>query len=35
MLGAERVDFVGVPVRDRERAVRFYGETLGADGTLP
>ncbi len=29
MLGVERVDFVGVPVRDRERAVRFYGETLG------
>ncbi len=29
MLGVERVDFVGVSVRDRERAVRFYGETLG------
>ena len=29
MLGVERVDFVGVPVKDRERAVRFYGETLG------
>jgi catechol 2,3-dioxygenase-like lactoylglutathione lyase family enzyme len=25
----ERVDFVAVPTRDRERAVRFYGETLG------
>jgi predicted enzyme related to lactoylglutathione lyase len=24
-----RTDFVGVPVTDRERAVRFYGETLG------
>ena len=29
MLAVERVDFVGVPVTDRERAVRFYGETLG------
>ena len=29
MIGAERTDFVGVPVTDRERAVTFYGETLG------
>jgi predicted enzyme related to lactoylglutathione lyase len=27
----ERVDFVAVPTRDRERAVRFYGETLGLE----
>ena len=25
----ERTDFVGVPVTDRERAVEFYGQTLG------
>lgn len=24
-----QVDFVGLPTRDLERAVRFYGETLG------
>ena len=24
----ERVDFVSIPVRDRERARRFYGELL-------
>ena len=29
MIGAERVDFVAVPTRDKERAVKFYGETLG------
>ena len=29
MIGAERTDFIGVPVTDRERAVKFYGETLG------
>jgi predicted enzyme related to lactoylglutathione lyase len=28
-IDAERVDFIGVPVRDRERAAQFYGETLG------
>jgi catechol 2,3-dioxygenase-like lactoylglutathione lyase family enzyme len=27
----ERVDFVSVPVRDRERAREFYGETLGLE----
>jgi catechol 2,3-dioxygenase-like lactoylglutathione lyase family enzyme len=27
----ERVDFVAVPTRDRERAVEFYGETLGLE----
>ena len=29
MIGAERVDFVAVPTRDRARAERFYAETLG------
>jgi predicted enzyme related to lactoylglutathione lyase len=29
LIDAQRVDFVAVPTRDRERAVRFYGETLG------
>jgi len=29
LIGAERVDFVAVPTRDKERAVKFYGETLG------
>jgi catechol 2,3-dioxygenase-like lactoylglutathione lyase family enzyme len=29
MIGVERTDFVSVPSRDIERAVRFYGETLG------
>jgi predicted enzyme related to lactoylglutathione lyase len=27
----ERTDFIAVPVRDRERAARFYGETLGLE----
>ncbi len=31
MIGAERVDFVAVPVRDLARADRFYGETLGLE----
>ena len=29
MIGAERVDFVAVPIRDLARAEKFYGETLG------
>jgi predicted enzyme related to lactoylglutathione lyase len=29
MTNVERVDFIAVPTRDQERAVRFYGETLG------
>ena len=29
MIGAERVDFVAIPVTDKDRAVQFYGETLG------
>jgi predicted enzyme related to lactoylglutathione lyase len=28
-IGVERTDFVSVLTEDRERAVRFYGETLG------
>lgn len=31
MIGAQRVDFVAVPTRDRERAERFYGQTLGLE----
>jgi predicted enzyme related to lactoylglutathione lyase len=29
VIGAQRVDFIAVPVEDRERAARFYEETLG------
>jgi catechol 2,3-dioxygenase-like lactoylglutathione lyase family enzyme len=29
LITVERTDFVSVPVRDMERAKRFYGETLG------
>jgi predicted enzyme related to lactoylglutathione lyase len=29
LIDAERVDFIAVPTRDQERAVRFYEETLG------
>jgi catechol 2,3-dioxygenase-like lactoylglutathione lyase family enzyme len=29
LIGVERTDFVGIPVTDRARSVRFYGETLG------
>lgn len=29
MIDPQRVDFIAVPTRDRERAARFYGETLG------
>jgi catechol 2,3-dioxygenase-like lactoylglutathione lyase family enzyme len=29
LIGAQRVDFVSIPVRDKERAAKFYGETLG------
>ena len=29
MIGVERTDFINVYTQDRERAVRFYGETLG------
>jgi catechol 2,3-dioxygenase-like lactoylglutathione lyase family enzyme len=30
-VGAERVDFIAIPTRDRARAVSFYEETLGLD----
>jgi predicted enzyme related to lactoylglutathione lyase len=29
LIGAQRVDFIAVPTRDKERALKFYGETLG------
>jgi predicted enzyme related to lactoylglutathione lyase len=29
LIDAQRVDFIAVPVEDRERAAQFYGETLG------
>lgn len=29
MIDAQRVDFIGVPVRDLQRADEFYGKTLG------
>ena len=29
MIEVQRTDFVAVPVRDRDRAAKFYGETLG------
>jgi catechol 2,3-dioxygenase-like lactoylglutathione lyase family enzyme len=29
VIDVERTDFVGIPVTDRARAVKFYGETLG------
>jgi predicted enzyme related to lactoylglutathione lyase len=31
LIDVERTDFVGVPVRDIERAVEFYGTTLGIE----
>ena len=31
MIDAQRVDFVAIPTRDRDRAVTFYGETLGLE----
>jgi catechol 2,3-dioxygenase-like lactoylglutathione lyase family enzyme len=31
VIDAQRVDFVAIPTRDRERAVKFYGETLGLE----
>jgi predicted enzyme related to lactoylglutathione lyase len=29
LIGAQRVDFVAIPVTDKERAMQFYGEALG------
>jgi predicted enzyme related to lactoylglutathione lyase len=31
LIGAERVDFVSIPVTDKARAMQFYGETLGLE----
>jgi len=31
LIDAQRVDFIAVPTLDQERAVRFYGETLGLE----
>jgi len=31
VIGAQRVDFIAIPTRDRERAERFYVETLGLE----
>jgi catechol 2,3-dioxygenase-like lactoylglutathione lyase family enzyme len=31
VIQAQRVDFVAIPTRDRERAAHFYGETLGLE----
>jgi len=31
LIDAERVDFIGVPVKDLERADEFYGKTLGLE----
>jgi catechol 2,3-dioxygenase-like lactoylglutathione lyase family enzyme len=31
VIGAQRVDFVAIPTRDRERAERFYADTLGLE----
>jgi predicted enzyme related to lactoylglutathione lyase len=31
VIDAERVDFIAVPTQDRERAAKFYGETLGLE----
>jgi predicted enzyme related to lactoylglutathione lyase len=31
LIDAQRVDFIAVPTQDQERAVRFYGDTLGLE----
>jgi catechol 2,3-dioxygenase-like lactoylglutathione lyase family enzyme len=31
MIKAKRVDFIAVPTQDRDRAEKFYGETLGLE----
>jgi catechol 2,3-dioxygenase-like lactoylglutathione lyase family enzyme len=31
LIQARRVDFIAVPTKDRDRAERFYGETLGLE----
>ena len=34
MIGAQRIDFVAIPTQDRDRAERFYAETLGLEKNL-
>jgi extradiol dioxygenase family protein len=31
VIKARRVDFIAVPTKDRDRAEKFYGETLGRE----
>jgi len=31
LIDAQCADFIAIPVRDRERAAKFYGETLGLE----
>jgi hypothetical protein len=31
LIDAQRVDFIAVPTRDRERAAQFYGERMRRD----
>jgi len=31
LIDAQRVDFVAIPTRDRDRTAKFYGETLGLE----
>jgi predicted enzyme related to lactoylglutathione lyase len=31
LIKAKRVDFIAVPTKDRDRAEKFYGETLGLE----
>jgi predicted enzyme related to lactoylglutathione lyase len=35
LIEAQRVDFIAVPTRDKERALKFYGETLGLTKNPP
>jgi hypothetical protein len=30
VIDGQRVDFVAIPARDKDRAAKFYGETLGS-----
>jgi hypothetical protein len=31
LIGAQRVDFISIPVTDKTQAMEFYGETLGLE----
>ena len=33
MITVERTDFISVPITDKERSMRFYGDTLGPGGS--